>query len=261
MPKILLIGDSCRDVHVYGDCKRLCPEAPVPVLNPTKRTTNGGMAANVYDNLLALGVEVVLVTNDNWEEMRKVRFVDARSGNMLLRMDENDRAYPIRGQQWDLIDELIDGVDAVVISDYDKGFLSELDILKIGTRHKTVFLDTKKVLTGRLVSRTSWVKINEHEYDRIPELVRPAVDKKTIVTLGSGGARYGGVIYPVEPKDVKDVSGAGDTFMAALVAEYIQHNDIEKAITFANRCASSVVQKSGVSVVDPKEFLRENARI
>ena len=54
--KILVIGDSCTDVFVYGTCKRLCPEAPIPVFNPSRTITNQGMAGNVVDNLRALGV-------------------------------------------------------------------------------------------------------------------------------------------------------------------------------------------------------------
>ena len=49
--KILVIGESCRDVFIYGECNRLCPEAPVPVFNPVKSVDNGGMARNVYRNV------------------------------------------------------------------------------------------------------------------------------------------------------------------------------------------------------------------
>ena len=41
---ILVIGESCLDVFTYGACKRMCPEAPVPVFNPVKTITNEGMA-------------------------------------------------------------------------------------------------------------------------------------------------------------------------------------------------------------------------
>ena len=65
MSKVLVIGDSCTDVFVYGDIERVCPEAPVPVFNPIKRTENGGMAKNVVANLEALGVKVDVITNTN----------------------------------------------------------------------------------------------------------------------------------------------------------------------------------------------------
>ena len=58
--KILVIGESCRDVFIYGACDRLAPEAPVPVFNPLRTVENGGMARNVYKNLEALGAKVSL---------------------------------------------------------------------------------------------------------------------------------------------------------------------------------------------------------
>ena len=51
MKKILVIGDSCKDIFIYGKANRLCPEAPVPVFIPQRRTETGGMAANVYENI------------------------------------------------------------------------------------------------------------------------------------------------------------------------------------------------------------------
>ena len=61
--KILVIGDSCKDVFIYGTANRLCPEAPVPVFIPKRKTETGGMAANVYENIESLSVDVDLITN------------------------------------------------------------------------------------------------------------------------------------------------------------------------------------------------------
>ena len=66
--KILVIGDVCDDVFIYGVCERLCPEAPVPVFKPTKSTRNLGMAGNVYNNLLSLDVNLVDIVS-NKEKM------------------------------------------------------------------------------------------------------------------------------------------------------------------------------------------------
>ena len=52
--KVLVIGDSCTDKFVYGECNRICPEAPVPVFNPIEQKSNGGMAKNVFNNLITL---------------------------------------------------------------------------------------------------------------------------------------------------------------------------------------------------------------
>ena len=77
----------------------------------------------------------------------------------------------------------------------------------------------------------------------------PEIEKKLIITLGSEGCKYNGVIYSVPRVDIKDTSGAGDTFVSGLVVNYIQTKDIEKAMVFANECATGVVQRRGVSIV------------
>jgi D-beta-D-heptose 7-phosphate kinase/D-beta-D-heptose 1-phosphate adenosyltransferase len=56
-------------------------------------------------------------------------------------------------------------------------------------------------------------------------------------------------MYPVEKVQIRDVSGAGDTFLSGLVAEYVLTNNIEKSILFAQQCATVVVQKPGVSTI------------
>ena len=53
--KILLIGEHCDDVYHYGECNRLNPEAPVPILDERYITQIDGMASNVKNNLIALG--------------------------------------------------------------------------------------------------------------------------------------------------------------------------------------------------------------
>ena len=69
---ILIVGDSCEDIFIYGDIIRLSPEAPVPILQPIRETKNGGMALNVYNNFLSLNVDVDIITNEK-SQIKKVR--------------------------------------------------------------------------------------------------------------------------------------------------------------------------------------------
>ena len=75
----------------------------------------------------------------------------------------------------------------------------------------------------------------------------PELQDKLIVTRGRRGCEYKNKIYPTHEVPVKDVSGAGDTFMAGLVYEYVKSNNIEKAIRYAQECTTKVVQKTGVA--------------
>ena len=71
--KILVVGESCRDIYIYGECGRLCPEAPVPVFKSSGMgSNNGGMATNVFKNIKSISeLNVDLVTNQNWLSIKK----------------------------------------------------------------------------------------------------------------------------------------------------------------------------------------------
>ena len=248
--KILVIGESCLDIYRYGECSRLCPEAPVPVikLSNEEYSVNPGMAMNVYRNIISLSndtVEAALSTNANWESVNKIRYVDQRTNYIILRTDEND-------DQIDPCDNLkeidFSEFEVVVISDYNKGYLTEQDIKFISQQHENTFLDTKKIL-GDWCSDIKYIKINEFEHNRTKHMLDEEMESKMIITLGPAGSKHLDKIYPVPKVEIKDTSGAGDTFIAALALEYAKTKDIEQAIEFANEKATAVVQKKGVSVI------------
>jgi bifunctional ADP-heptose synthase (sugar kinase/adenylyltransferase) len=144
-------------------------------------------------------------------------------------------------------------VDAIIISDYCKGFLQEEDIQYICENNDNVFVDTKKHL-GDWIYYADFIKINSFEYKKNYDYFNSSEFKnKLIITLGSKGCRYNGKDFPVKEVPVKDVSGAGDTFLAGLVRGYLDTNNIYKAIQFAQKCTTLVVQKHGVSTVTMKE--------
>ena len=241
--KILVIGDSCTDVFIYGIIERLAPEAPVPVVKPISQRENPGMALNVVANLKALGADVDVVTNS--KIIRKVRYVDERYNQLVLRVDENDKCERYNG-----VYETVD-YDAIIISDYCKGFLTEEDIEAFAERAECpVFLDTKKQL-GLWCKNIDFIKINHLEhlknFERIPTY--PKLEEKIIVTKGREGCEHKGKTYPTQEVPVKDVSGAGDTFISGLVFEYVKSGDIEKSIKFAQECTTIVVQKTGVATI------------
>ena len=241
---ILVIGESCMDVFHYGECERLCPEAPVPVFNSTRTVENGGMAMNVYNNIKQLGGDVEILTNKDWEDIKKTRFVEEKSNHMFMRVDEKDNTYG----QLSLKMLNFNLYDAIIVSDYNKGYLSEENINYIGRSHDSVFLDTKKTL-GNWCESVKFIKFNSAEYERSKPYINRTIEEKLIVTLGPLGARHNGTIYSVPKVDIKDTSGAGDTFVAALVSEYIDSKDIGKAIEYANKCSTVVVQKKGVATI------------
>ncbi|MBU1082725.1 MAG: hypothetical protein KKB59_19725 [Spirochaetes bacterium] len=242
--KILVIGDTCIDKFVYGRCDRLCPEAPIPVLNPTNIITNPGMAGNVARNLVSLGADVDLIAND--EVIEKTRYVDEHTNQMFVRVDTEPKIKPIGKNLYDID---FHKYDTIVISDYNKGFLEHSDYKKITSRHGLVFADTKKILSMEM-EELSFIKFNTAEQwqnwiSLSPEEYRIFADK-IITTKGKNGCEFRKVTYPVAEVEIKDVAGAGDTFMAGLVYWYVKTEAIIEAIHFANECATKVVQHKGV---------------
>jgi bifunctional ADP-heptose synthase (sugar kinase/adenylyltransferase) len=233
---VLLIGDSCIDEYKIGTVDRLSPEAPVPVIKIVDNYTIPGMAANVFSNLLALGIEPDFITND--AIIKKTRYIDKRSGQHLLRVDDESDIIPWSGR---IHLSPIGSYDAIVISDYNKGFLTYEHIENIiRTVDCPVFIDTKKTDVERF--QGAWVKINELEYSRLTSEC-----SGLIVTLGERGAKvpHHEIHCPTKSVEVMDVCGCGDTFLAALAAQYLFTNDIEKAIIFANVAAGITVQHRG----------------
>jgi bifunctional ADP-heptose synthase (sugar kinase/adenylyltransferase) len=245
--KILIIGDTCEDHYIYCTTDRFCPDAPVPVLIPTQTIISLGMAGNVMGNLLELKVQTELISNK--ELIKKIRYVHERTNHMFIRIDEGENKInrcSFKNIVWK-------DYDAVIVSDYCKGFLNENDIKFISTQHSLTFLDTKKQL-GEFANNFSFIKINDTEYHKTKHTITPELKNKLIITLGSKGAKYNNKTYPVKQVDVKDTSGAGDTFLAGLVFSFIKEKNIDKAIKFANKCASQVVQKKGTAKININEL-------
>ena len=238
---VKVVGDSCLDIFSYCKTLRLAPDKPVPILEVLRQVESPGMAANTERNLQALGAKTTLVTNLGWEQVRKERFVDEATNHMFLRVDTAPPKPAIN------LDEVSFANQVVVISDYDKGFLSEADIEEITSQAKLVFLDSKKPL-GPWALGVDIIKINSVEYRQSAAFIEEMLRAKTVWTQGSGGANWNGVNYPSEALEVIDVSGAGDSFMAGLVVGYLSSGDLERAIRFANEVAREVVSHRGVTV-------------
>ena len=241
-PRILIVGESCRDVFVYCDASRMAPDLPIPVLHVIYQTENPGMAKNVERNVKTIYPACDLVTNDNWRDITKTRFVHDKTNHAFVRVDAGASVGHVDVRSLPLAD-----YDIIAISDYDKGFLDENDMRYICGHHDCVFVDTKKPV-GEFLNDCLFIKINEKEYRRslpVPE----SLTQRIIMTKAERGAEFQGVTYPVEASEVKDATGAGDSFFAALLVSYAETGDICDAIRFANQCASYAVQHRGVTVI------------
>ena len=242
--KILVFGELCQDKFVYGSSKRLSPEAPVPVFVPEREEVNPGMVGNVVQNLKSIcDCYVKLYSQKN--QIIKTRFVDDKSNHMFLRVDEGESNIDSFGLTEQIMKEISES-DIVIVSDYDKGFLSSNDIIIIGKSSKLSIIDAKKKLSRDIIDSFSFVKLNENEWKNNEELV-DGFEDKLLITLGIRGCQWNGEIFSsVSPKVTMDVSGAGDTFTDSFISKYYLTKNIKESIQFANQMASIVVSKRGV---------------
>ena len=234
--KILLIGDECIDEYQYGTVDRISPEAPVPVFKLGRHEVRPGMAGNVKENLKALGLTVDAVLGSAGV---KTRLIDSRSRQHIVRIDQDQPVSPV-----DLSAIDFDQYHAVVVSDYDKGAVTYQAVENIVKVYKgPIFVDTKKHDLSRF--NGCIVKINELEYN-----ARTSINDNLIVTLGDRGAVWrrhsDEQFFRARSVEIADVCGAGDTFLAALVYEYLQSNNIPQAIRFAISAAAVTVTHIGV---------------
>jgi bifunctional ADP-heptose synthase (sugar kinase/adenylyltransferase) len=172
----------------------------------------------------------------------KTRYVDDKSNHMFLRVDTGeDKTTPF--DYSDNITQQIKEADLVIVSDYNKGFLDNNMLWDIGHLSKLSILDTKRKLPQDVASKYSFIKLNEGEAKNNSHL-----DPKNIITtLGSKGAYYNGMLYSQpNPQQTIDVSGAGDTFVAAFAVKFLETLEEGVSIDFANEMAARVVSQRGV---------------
>jgi len=249
--KILLIGELCQDVYVFGKVDRISPEAPVPIIKKTRKEFKEGMSGNVFKNIIQMmpGIEVTLHQNE-MHNIKKIRFIDEKSNYQIMRYDIEKpiKSFNIKNIQ-------NKEYDAIIISDYNKGFLTDTAIDYLTTSFDSkIFVDTKRKNLGNF--KNSIIKLNENESKNS---IHKHKSSKIITTLGQLGCMYEEKIYNTDTVEVYDVCGAGDVFLAALVVRWIETKDISCALKTANRCAALSVTKLGCYAISREEY--ENLRI
>ena len=240
------MGDSCIDYYHFGTCDRLSPEAPVPIIKQEKVETREGMSLNVKNNLLSFGFKVDHLTNET--PLEKRRIVDIKTNYQICRLDIDENLIV---EQLDVanIDPSI--YDCLVISDYDKGFISNsaATFLCDKFKNKPIFVDSKK--KDLSIYTNCILKINESEYKNAIKIPNCS---KIIVTLGERGAMYESKIFSTKKVDVHDVCGAGDVFISSLVYSFMKTKCLEKSISYANKLASVSVTKVGTYVLTREDI-------
>lgn len=298
------------DHYLWGDVYRISPEAPVPVVHATRDTYSAGGAANVALNLANLGVSVSLMGYFADDEAG-TRLIDILNTNKVsvIRTKHNSTAPTIiktrvivRNQQLcridredfrdnyqldkhvdflALLDEALAAHDAVIISDYAKGVITQSlvnSIISKSTPENNLLVAIDPKPSHKLAFRGAGLLTpNRHEALEMAgiTLLQPGdpypleqicshifsqyAPRMLVITLGAEGMALcidGKVVkrLPTDAREVFDVSGAGDTVIATLTAALAAGYDLLQAATLANGAAGTVVAHMGTVPVKMDEL-------
>ena len=321
--KILVMGDIMLDKYLFGEVNRMSPEAPVPVFDIKEEINKPGGAANVAVNLSALGQEIRLLSACASDANGKIllglinaqkniyyKIPQKRSPNktitktrimcqnqQLMRLD-NEIRFGGTGMSenfiWRNIVNPALSSDAIIISDYNKGFIDSWssDLIKYAIKNKIpVFVDPKndnynlykgatcitpnlkefmRIMTIEKGYDQDYLKdgiLDKYICETIEEDCRELISKykfqSILVTLGKHGMllveknkKDAVHIEATTSKEVFDVTGAGDTVISALCATYLssEKKDLAFAANVASIAAGEVIKKLGAQSISADEL-------
>ncbi len=305
---VLVLGDVFLDEFLSGDCSRLSPEAPVPVLKMDDQKTRRvlGGAANTAANVASLGAKAILIgiDGDDWHGIRfrelmeksGVRFESVRDGRPTMRktrlVGQGQQLLRLDYEETTAVDAAaaaailfafrkhIHASNMVLLSDYAKGFFTEaLTQTLIAESHaagKEVLVDPRpqhaSYYMGCDYLTPNWKEaqglLGQIESDPGESLIlengaalRATFKSHVLLTLGARGISFfdrgngNHFNLPTQAREVFDVSGAGDTVVAAFALARAAGAGLEDSVRLANKAAGVVVGKFGTATVTREELL------
>jgi rfaE bifunctional protein kinase chain/domain len=311
--KVLIVGDIMLDSYIFGSVERISPEAPVPVVAIEKRENRPGGAANVAVNIKALGADAIIcaiVGND--EEGKIMQDILAESGvetsfifesfkrkttakirvmsqkTQLLRLDYEVTNDLDAEESRDFIltfSKAINGVDVVIIEDYNKGLLTAKNIPQIidlckknnipvvvdpkkknfwEYRNVDLFKPNLKELKEALNSTENLA--DEKEFlNAVSQMEAKLGNKISFITLSEKGVfiKKADVEFhiPAFIRRIADVSGAGDTVISVAALCLASGFEIEKTALIANLAGGLVCEEPGVVPIDLDKLVSEYAKL
>ncbi|MBB3102664.1 bifunctional D-glycero-beta-D-manno-heptose-7-phosphate kinase/D-glycero-beta-D-manno-heptose 1-phosphate adenylyltransferase HldE [Azomonas macrocytogenes] len=297
---VLVVGDVMLDRYWHGGTSRISPEAPVPVVRVEQMEDRPGGAANVALNIAALGAPAWLVgvtgqdeAADSLAERLHAAGVDARLQRLahqptivklrvmsrhqqLLRMDFEEPFDTDAAQVAVEVEQLLERVRVLVLSDYGKGALKNHQVLIQAARQRgiPVLADPKgkdfaiyagaTLITPNFGEFESVVGRCEDEADLVARglrLIEQLQLEALLITRGENGMTLlrpgqAELHLPARAREVFDVTGAGDTVISTLAAALAAGEELPQAVALANLAAGIVVGKLGTAAISAPELRR-----
>lgn len=298
--KVLVFGDIMLDRYWWGSVNRISPEAPVPVVRLDKMTLIAGGAANVAANIAGLGAKPYLVgvvgedeeaklfpeilekSNISADHLIKVKnrptTVKTRviaHSQQIVRIDQETNSYLEPFEEipiWEKINDLLEEIDIIIVSDYAKGILTDNLLSRLITTAKRqnikILVDPKgknylkykgaTLLTPNKKEAAEACKLEENGKDLVKTagemLISELETESILITQGEEGMTlFEKGKEPLHLKalarDVYDVTGAGDTVIATLAVALGAGATSAKAAELANISAGLVVEQIGTTAI------------
>ncbi len=296
---LLVVGDIMLDRYIFGETSRISPEAPVPVVRVRQTVERPGGAANVALNISAYGsrccllgltgedshadrlqaaltprgIDCCFVRQANLSTITKERVISQHQ--QLLRLDyEQSVPAPVPGQLFEVFKSQLEAARVIVLSDYAKGCLADVEKLIQHARERGVFvmIDPKGTDFNRYRG-ASLLTPNQHEFEAVAGGCRDDADlvskgmnlcreldlEALLVTRGEHGMSLiqpgqDAVHLSTEAQEVFDVTGAGDTVIATLATAVASGYPLADAMFYANKAAGLSVAKLGAASVTRQEL-------
>ncbi len=303
--RVLVIGDLMLDRYWWGDVTRISPEAPVPVVKLNRSSLALGGAANVALNISGLGAEAVLIgcngtdteseqfgailTENGINSESIVRLADRPTTSKTRVIAHSQQVARIDQESTDLLSEkaedtilarvhdLLESIDAVVLSDYAKGVLTDRILANVISRckelEKPVLVDPKgrsfskyagcTIITPNRREAAEACGLDEDSIDMVKKagtsLLKDLGIRAVLVTEGEQGMTLfrndvADFHIPTAARAVYDVTGAGDTVIATLASAVAAGCDLETSARLANLGAGIVVEQIGTSAISATEL-------
>lgn len=296
--RILVVGDAMLDRYWFGDATRISPEAPVPVVRVVRSEDRLGGAANVALNAASLGANAGLLSvigddeagktieqilNDrnitphlhrdsSLKTTVKLRIV-ARHQQMIRADFEDKPTIEVLAKHLNDFEALLDGCDAIILSDYGKGGLNHIAkmIEMARDRQIPILIDPKGSNYDRYAGATvitpnraelmqvvgEWE--NEEDLKRRAHALRERLNLTAVLLTRSeeGMTLFtdeGEFSVPAQALEVYDVSGAGDTVISVMATVLATGKSLKEAMYIANRAGGIVVGKLGTATVSIEEL-------
>ena len=304
--RVLVLGDVMLDRFIYGSVDRISPEAPIPVVNVERLLDMPGGAANVARNIAALGAHAILlgvVGDDAWAgdlraQLASSAGIDAHlivdasrptsvktryvaDGQQVMRADRESRdplAPTIAESLLHEFSAALAGAEAIVLSDYAKGVLSDpvtraaIDIAR--RAGKIIIVDPKSKdfarYRGATVLTPNQMELqqacgqecrgDEQVVNGAQRILAQGICGAMVVTRGKDGmsivqTQGDAVHLSTAERQVFDVSGAGDTVVAVLSLGLAVGAGVVDAAALANIAGGIVVGKRGTATVTAAEMI------